>query len=174
MKKLLLTIASLALMLGASFAHDYKVGELIINHPVMRETPANAPVSGGYMIIKNNGSEADRLLAVEVDFAGKSEIHQMSMSGDVMKMRKLEEGLEIPAGGEVKLMPGSYHLMFMQLEKQLTNGEKYDATLIFEKSGSVDVTLNVETLEEIKKSLGGETMDHSHHGMEESETKKAE
>lgn len=165
MKKLLLALASATLMTGAAMAHDYKIGDLVIDHPVMRETPANAPVSGGYMTIKNNGSEADRLIAVEVGFAGKSEIHEMSMSGDVMKMRELENGLEIAANSEVKLMPGGYHLMFMKLEKQLTKGEKYVATLTFEKAGSIDVTLNVETLEEIKKSLGGDgmDMDHSNH-----------
>lgn len=153
-------------MSGAALAHDYKVGDLVINHPVARATPANAPVSGGYMVIKNNGSDVDRLIGVEVKFAEKSEIHEMSMSGDVMKMRKLETGIEIPAGGEIKLMPGGYHLMFMKLEKQLNEGEKYDATLTFEKAGSVDVTLNVETLEEIKTSLGGDAMemDHSSHG----------
>ena len=100
----LMTIAS-------AFAHDYKLENLDIMHPHARATLPNAPVSGGYMIIKNTGETADRLVSVSADFAGKSEIHEMSMEGDVMKMRPLADGLEIPAGGEVVLKPGGYHVV---------------------------------------------------------------
>lgn len=150
------------LFAGSAFAHDYKIADLVINHPVARATPVNAPVSGGYMTITNNGSEADRLVSATVDFAGEVQIHEMSMQGDVMKMRQLEDGIEIPAGEKIKLQPGGFHIMFMKLEKQLVEGEKYDATLVFEKAGSVAVTLNVENLMAIKEALGGGEMKMEH------------
>ena len=162
MKKTILAALASILVAGSAFAHDYKVGSLVINHPVARATPVNAPVSGGYMTITNNGSEADRLIAVTVGFAGEVQIHEMSMQGDIMKMRQLEEGLEIPAGEKVMLQPGGFHIMFMKLEKQLKEGEKYDATLVFEKAGSVDVTLNVENLMAINEALGGGEMKMEH------------
>ncbi|MEM7290947.1 MAG: copper chaperone PCu(A)C [Pseudomonadota bacterium] len=162
MKKTILGALISILIAVSAFAHDYKIGDLVINHPVARATPVNAPVSGGYMTITNTGSEADRLIAATVDFAGDVQIHEMSMQDDIMKMRQLEEGLEIPAGEKVMLQPGGYHIMFMQLEKQLKEGEKYDATLIFEKAGSVDVTLNVENLMAIKEALGGGEMKMEH------------
>lgn len=162
MKKLSLFALASLLMLSTAFGHDYKIADLVIKHPVARATPANAPVSAGYMKITNNGSQADRLISATVNFAGKVEIHEMSVQNDVMKMRELSEGLEIPAGETVVLKPGGFHMMFMKLENQLVEDEKYPATLIFEKAGSVDVTLNVENIAAIKEALGASDMEHKH------------
>ena len=140
-----------------SIAQDYKLGALEIMHPQARATLPNAPVSGGYMTIRNTGTSADRLISASVDFAGKTEIHEMKMNGDVMQMRKLADGLEIPAAGEVVLKPGGYHVMFMKLNEQLVEGEKRKATLVFEKAGSIEVELAIEKIGAMKK------MDHSNH-----------
>ena len=157
MKRSITTAAAgiLLLMANAAFAHEYKIGNLEIVHPVARATLANAPVSGGYMTIRNSGDQPDILVGASVGFAGKVEIHEMKMDGDVMKMRELESGLEIPAGGEVVLMPGGYHVMFMQLQEQLVMGEKRPGTLQFKNAGELSIEFNVE---EIKP---GAAMDHS-------------
>jgi len=151
-----LSAAILGFSTAAVSAHDYKLGELVIDHPVARATPPNAPVSGGYMTIHNNGTEADRLLSGEAAFAERVEIHEMSMEGEVMKMRQLTDGLEIPAGGEVVLKSGGYHIMFIGLEQQINEGDKYTVTLVFEKAGSVEVEFNVETIQQMNQK-----MDHS-------------
>ena len=142
----LLPAAVLAAMLAASAAQaeDYTLGNLEIMAPFARATPANAPVSGGYMTIRNNGSEPDRLVGGSAGFAGMVQIHEMTMDGDVMKMREIAGGLEIPAGGEVVLKPGGYHVMFMQLGEQMKPGEKRKATLQFEKAGTVEVEFDVK------------------------------
>lgn len=165
MKKISLIALCCLALLGSAYARDYKHADLIINHPVARATPVNAPVSGGYMTITNNGAEADRLISATVDFAGDVQIHEMSMQGDIMKMRQLKDGLEIPAGEKVMLQPGSFHIMFMKLDKQLNEGETYKATLMFEKAGAVDVMFNVESLMAIKETLkGGDVkMEHKNH-----------
>jgi periplasmic copper chaperone A len=134
----------LLVSLGTLLAHEYKLDALQIGHPYMRATPPGAPVSGGYLKISNTGSESDRLIGVSAEFAGKAEIHEMRMDGDVMKMRPLDDGLVIPAGEEVTLEPGGLHLMFMNLKSQLQTGEKYSARLIFEKSGEIELEFNVE------------------------------
>lgn len=151
-------IVALALTLGSSlaFAHEYKLGNLEIVHPHARATPPNAPVSGGYMVIRNGGAEADRLVSATADFAGKVEIHEMSMDGGVMQMRPLENGLEIPAGGEVELKPGGLHVMFMQLGQQLKEGETVKGKLVFEKAGEIEVEFKVEKIE----GKGGGHMNH--------------
>lgn len=140
------TIAVTMLLVVSAFAHEYKLGPLVIDHPHARATMPGAPVSGGYMVIRNTGSEADRLIAGAADFAGKVEIHEMKMENDVMKMREIEGGLEIPAGGEVVLKPGGYHVMFMKLGEQLNEGEKRKVTLTFEKAGTIEVDFNVEVI----------------------------
>lgn len=135
-------------------AHEFKLGALVIHHPHIKATPPNAPVSGGYMIIDNTGAEADRLVSVEDSFAGKTQIHEMSMQGEVMKMRQLADGLEIAAGGSVELKPGGYHVMFMQLKEQMQPGEMRKATLVFEKAGRIEIEFMVD-------DMSGASMDHS-------------
>ena len=72
-------------------------------------------------------------------------------------MRPLADGLEIPAGREVKLEPGSsYHLMFMGLKAPAVEGVKFPGTLTFEKAGAVKIEFAVD-------KAGGEA-DHSAHG----------
>lgn len=144
------------------FAHDFKIGNLEIKHPVARMTPPKAPVSAGYLEVVNNGETDDRLLSVTVEFAGKTEIHEMKMDGEVMKMRPLSNGIEIAAGESVVLEPGGKHIMFMMLKEQLVKGENKKATLMFEKAGPVEVSFSVE-------HIGTKKMDHSKHKMPKAE-----
>ncbi len=60
-----------------------------------------------------------------------------------MRMRKLEDGIAIPAGETVELTPGGLHLMFMKVKEPFKNGGSVALTLTFEKAGSVDVVLQV-------------------------------
>ncbi len=130
---------------GAS-AHETTIGALTISSPFTRATPPGAPVGGGYMTITNSGTEADRLIGGSTDFADAVEIHRMIMDGDVIKMRRVEDGLEIPAGGEVVLKPGGLHLMFRKLNEPLRQGETHTVRLMFEKAGEVEVEFTVERL----------------------------
>lgn len=158
-----LSAAIVALSSAAVSAHDYKLGSLEIEHPFARATPPNAPVSGGYMTIHNSGETADRLISGKADFADRVEIHEMKMEGDVMKMRQLADGLEIPAGGEVELKPGGYHIMFIGIDSQFKDGETRSATLTFEKAGSIDIDFQVQDIRAMQghmKKDGDEAMDH--------------
>ena len=141
---LALTLAAAVQSLTGALAHGVKVGDLAIDHPWTRATPPGAPVSGGYMVIRNTGKEADRLIGGSAPFAGKLEIHEMAMDGDVMKMRQLADGLEIPAGGEVVLKPGGYHVMFIQMKQQLNKGESQKVMLRFEKAGEIEMDFDVQ------------------------------
>lgn len=111
------------------------IGKLAIEAPWARATPAGAKVGAGYLTIRNTGTEADALVAVEADFAGRSEIHDMTMTDGVMRMREVTDGLAIPAGGSVELKPGSLHIMFLDLKSGLKAGETVKAKLKF-KSGA--------------------------------------
>ena len=142
-----LTIAALlATVALAAQARDYKLGTLEIVNPWTRATPASAPSGGGFLVITNTGKTADRLIAVKSQTSGKVEIHEMKMDGNVMRMRELEKGLEIPPGGTVELKPGGYHIMFMGLKAPFEKDTRVPATLVFEKAGSIDVELSVVPL----------------------------
>lgn len=159
------TAAVFGLCTSSALADDYKLGTLEIDHPHARATPPNAPVSGGYMTIRNTGAVPDRLVSGEAEFADRIEIHEMSMENDVMKMRELADGIEIPAGGEVELKPGGYHIMFIGLDGQLTDGQSRTVTLTFEKAGSIDVDFSVETINRMK----GDMKKDGHGGVKHSD-----
>lgn len=99
--------------------------------------------SAVYMTLVNRGSEADRLVDVTADIAEAAEIHESYKEGDIMKMRPVEGGLEIPGGGQVQLRPGGYHIMLIGVRRPLKPGDKFTITLRFEKSGERQVTVEV-------------------------------
>ena len=145
---------------GTAAAHEYKAGTLTIGHPWTRATPPGAKVGGGFLSITNNGTSPDRLVAVESDAAGSAEIHQMATENGVMKMAPLDKGLEIKPGATVKLAPGGYHVMFMNLKQPFKQGASIKGTLVFEKAGRVPVDFKVDAI----ASKGADA--HHDHGGE--------
>ncbi|WP_439599634.1 copper chaperone PCu(A)C [Devosia sp.] len=135
------------------------IGNLEISGGFSRATLPNAPVGGGYVTITNKGSEADRLVGAASPVAGVTQIHEMKMEGDLMKMNEVPDGVEIPPGATVTLKPGGLHIMFMQLTGPLVEGTSIPLTLTFEKAGSVEVQLSVES-----PAAKGPAEDHSAHG----------
>jgi len=158
---LVITVADTghAMSPGSKTTGLHIIGDLEIISPYARATPPNAPVSAGYMTIRNTGSAPDRLIGGAADFAGKVEIHEMAMDGDIMRMREIDGGLEIPAGGEVVLKPGGLHVMFMRLGEPLTAGEIRSVTLEFENAGSIEMAVPVQTVKR-----GSATMGSAKHG----------
>ena len=124
----------------------YKLGDLTVTSPWTRATPGGSKIAGGYLKITNNGSSVDRFVGTKSDVSDRVEIHEMSMSDSVMKMRPLPNGLEIKPGETVELKSGGYHLMFMDLKQPLKPGDTFKATLQFEKAGPLEVNFNVNAL----------------------------
>ena len=151
---------ALALLALPAAAEEFAVGDLQVTDPYAIATPPGAPVGGGYVTIRNDGASDDRLLSISVsaDLAGKVELHEMRMEGDVMRMAPLADGVQIPAGGEAVLEPGGMHVMFMDLGAPLPAGTSFPATLTFQNAGAVDVLFEVIRRGE---TPGGHGMDHS-------------
>ena len=131
---------------GATQARDYNLGALQISQPWARATPPSAPAGGGFLKITNTGTSPDRLISATSPAADIVQVHEMKMDGSVMRMREVEKGLELPAGGSVTLAPGGYHLMMMGLKGPLKQGSTVPVTLVFEKAGTIDVELAVEAM----------------------------
>jgi hypothetical protein len=125
-------------------AEDVKAGGLVISQAWTRATPGGARIGGGFLTIENKGNAPDKLIGASADGAGKIEVHEMTTTDGVMKMRPVEGGLTIDPGKIVKLAPGGYHLMMMDLKAPLKQGDKLPVTLQFEKAGKVAVTLDVQ------------------------------
>ena len=86
--------------------------------------------SGTGAFMRLTASEPLRLVGVASPAAGVAEVHEMRMDGDVMRMRALTDGLDLPAGRPVDLQPGGYHLMLMALQAPLQAGAQVPVTLV--------------------------------------------
>lgn len=157
-----------SLFTASARADDVKAGDLVISQAWTRATPGGAKTGGGYLTIENKGSAPDKLVSASADAAGKVEVHEMAMNNGIMTMRPLNDGLGIDPGKTVKLAPGGYHLMLMDLKNPLKQGDKVPVTLQFEKAGKVAVTLDVEGVGAQGPGTAGghdgmkmEKMDHS-------------
>jgi len=139
------TVATLLALNGApAHAQEIKAGDLVITQPWSRATPGGAKIAGGFVTIENKGAAPDRLISGAGDVAGKVEIYEMAMNNGVMTMRPLDKGLVIEPGKTVKLAPGGYHLMLMDLKNPLKQGDKVPLTLEFERAGKVALSLDVQ------------------------------
>lgn len=129
---------------GPASSHDFTVGSLEIKHPWSQKAPAVAPVLGGYLTIVNTGTADDRLLGGSSPVAERFEIHVSSVIDGVARMRPVKEGITISAGSTVKLEPRAMHIMFEKPTWYPAEGEKFKATLQFEKAGPVEVEFVVQ------------------------------
>lgn len=154
-------VLALSFLLGVpAVAHEVTVGDLEIIHASIPQPAASAKSAGGYLAISNNGTEADKLIGVETDFAAKAEVHESKVDADGVGTMEPVPALEIPAGQTVNLEQGGYHIMFMGLKETLEEGGMLKATLIFERAGRVEIEFMVDP------PMGGgmEGMDHSKMG----------
>jgi copper(I)-binding protein len=139
----IITAVLAALISSSATAAEYKVGSIEIIAPWSRATPKGAATAIGYMTIKNNGAIPDRLIGGSVDFANGFQLHSMTMEGGVSKMRELK-GVDIAPGQTIEFKPGSSHVMFVGVMRQLTKGERVKGTLVFEHAGTVRIEYDVQ------------------------------
>jgi copper(I)-binding protein len=130
-------IAWLLLFLSGSV-----LAQVQVEKPWARATPPGAEVAGGYLLIRNAGAAADRLVAASSAAAAKVELHVHVNDNGVMKMREVK-GYDVPAKGNFELKPGGAHLMFLGLKKPFAEGDRIPVTLKFEKAGEVAIELAV-------------------------------
>jgi copper(I)-binding protein len=115
---------------------------IMVIEPWSRPSPVMAGNGAVYMTLKNEGGSADVLLGAETDVAEVVELHESKMEGDVMKMSPVP-GIQVPPGSSVKLEPGGMHVMLINLQQELTPGDKITLTLQFEKSGPMAIEAEV-------------------------------
>lgn len=95
----------------------------------VRATVPSQHATGVFMRLTS--SAPARLVGVESDAAKHVEVHEMAMQDNVMKMRQIP-ALDLPAGQPVELKPGGYHVMLIDLAKQVSVGDPVALTLLVE------------------------------------------
>ena len=130
------------LLLLLWFASAPALAQVQIEKPWARATVPGAKVAGGYMLLRNAGAAADRLVSASSPAAAKVELHVHINDNGVMKMREVK-AYDVPAKGAFELKPGGAHLMFIDIRRPFKEGEKLPVKLKFEKAGEVSVEFSV-------------------------------
>lgn len=143
MKILTLIAVSAAAFASTAVAAPAPAPKVAATDAWCRPTVAGAMAAGCYVTL--TAKSEDRLVSVESPAAGSGEIHTMSMDGAVMRMRKLPDGLALPAGKAVALKPGAEHLMLIGPKAQLKEGAKVPLTLKFKSAPPVTIEAVVKT-----------------------------
>jgi copper(I)-binding protein len=121
-KQIFVLIASITFAAGAS-------AQLSVSQPWVRATVPQQTSTGAFMQL-SSATDA-RLVAVSTPAAGSVEIHKMAMEGQTMRMGPVD-GIDLPAGKPVSLAAGGYHIMLLDLKRQLKDGEAITLTLVLE------------------------------------------
>ena len=132
-------LAAIFVLPGGAFAADNACQQqgLHIAGAEIRATAPNAPVTGGYLHIHNEGDMAQRLISVHADFAPHIELHEMKYQDGVMKMAPLPNGISIDAGEMIQLKLGGLHIMFMHLTEQMVPSQMHKVRLMFDGCGAL-------------------------------------
>ena len=163
-----------ALLVAAAWpvqAHEFKVGDLQVDHPWARATAGNAPNGAAYLTVQNAGHHADRLVAAESPVAAKVELHTHTMDGGIMRMRRID-AVEVHPGEPAVFAPGGNHIMLLGLRKALKEGDEFPLTLTFANAGKVTVQVEVAGVASMGPDHGspmpemqhehGSSMQHEH------------
>ncbi len=102
----------------------------------VRTSVPGQKATGAFM--KITARDGAKLVGAASPLAGVAEVHEMKMDGDVMKMRAVTGGLDLPAGKSVELKPGGYHVMLMDLKAPLAKDSTVPLTLLFKDAKGVE------------------------------------
>ncbi len=131
-----------------------------ISKPVARAVPAVSTNSAAFLTIDNKENKEITLVAVESDAAARVELHGHKQEGDMVRMFRVEEGIQIPARGQIKLQSGGYHVMMMGLKQPMKAGDQVDITLRFSDGDSKKVKVPVMDMSQQKKDMAHSAMKH--------------
>lgn len=160
-KAIALCAAILALpLLSACGSSKDAAPAITISDPVVRSIDGMSMrnpetmkfMTGSFMTLSNSSDKDVTLIGGVSDAAGMIEIHEVKDGN----MTAMPEGLVIPAGGEVKLRMGGYHVMLMELTKELTAGDEVTVTLEFDNGETVDYTAAVKDIAMDDETYGRE------------------
>jgi copper(I)-binding protein len=151
-------------------AHDHSsnhTSDSLIHITNVRVNPifAGMPVTAAYFTIHNKGDKSIRLVTIKGDISKRIEIHEHTMSKGLMKMQEVKGGVELPVGETTAFQPGGYHIMIMDLNQDIKEGDVIDLTLEFDDN----------SIQTIKATAKKPSMNHSsvpdhhdkHHKMAE-------
>jgi copper(I)-binding protein len=139
MKLKALTAISILAVLACGNLHAQSV---VVQEAWVRTTVQGQKATGVFMTL--TAKDGSKLVGASTPVAGVAEVHEMKMEGDIMRMRAVQGGLDLPAGKAVALTPGGYHLMLMDLKAALPKDSTVPLTLVFKDAKGVESKLELK------------------------------
>ena len=100
-------------------------------------------VTAVYLNVLNGTDQPDTLLALSSTASGLVELHETYDRGDGMMGMREAEDPTFPARDVVQMVPGGKHIMLMQLNRELKEGDTVDLTLEFAEAGEITISAPV-------------------------------
>ena len=165
MRQIAHLIAALLLVLylgDGAHAQTSAASTVVVEQPWARATPKGAKTGAAYMILKNNGASADRLLSATTPLADQVQFHKETEDNGVSRMREVHN-VELEPGAKITFKPGEMHMMLVGLKQPLIEGQALPLTLQFERAGNIDVTMPIEKVGAMHREDMGMMMHDSDH-----------
>ncbi|MDP3441202.1 MAG: copper chaperone PCu(A)C [Azonexus sp.] len=153
MKKLSLLALGLMFSAGVMAAAADQVS---VEKPYVRLAPPNAPATGAFMVIKNNGEKDIKVMKADNPVSRVTELHTHLNEGGVMKMRPVS-AIDVKAKGEAILQPGGLHVMMIDIKAPMKEGDVVPITLTFDDGSSKQIDAKV-----VRPMAAGMPMEHKH------------
>lgn len=132
------TIARALLGLTLAGAAGTALAQTVVTEPWARATVPGQPATGAFMTLTADSDST--LVGVDSPVAKQVQVHESSMKDDVMSMHQVQR-VPLPAGQPVVFEPSGYHVMLMQLNGQVKEGDQVPLTLTIEDAKGVTQTL---------------------------------
>jgi len=125
----------------APSSHESQLSSAVeISNARIRPPLPGQKIAAGYF--KLESTKGDKLLAVTSSASSRVELHNHINDSGVMRMRRVDSGVSIPAGGFVEFNPGGYHVMLF--DAQVTDQtETILLTFDFENADDVTVVADI-------------------------------
>lgn len=149
-------LACLSLCLLSACGGEHRADVSIQNAQIQEPIGGRDVTLGGFEI--SASGEDIKIISASSPASDKIELHTMTQTDGVMKMRRLEDGITIRAGQSEKLGRGGPHLMIFGLDPALKAGDTVQISVNYTQGGSTQPPLSLSA----KITSLGE--DHSGHG----------
>ena len=126
-----------------AFAEKCDSSKIVTKKEQIIKFPPSAKVYAGYLNILNYNKSPIILQKVNSEFSTQIEIHFMQVKNGIMRMKKLDSGLEIKSNSFVRLRPGGLHIMFKKLNKKINYNSDQIVKLDFGNCGVLKTNFKV-------------------------------
>lgn len=134
---------SLIIMSATGFLSTQSMAQnVVVTDAWARTSVQGQKATGAFMTI--TAKDGAKLMGASTPVAGVAEVHEMKMDGDIMRMRAVTGGLDLPAGKAVELKPGGYHVMLMDLKAALPKDTIVPLTLVFKDAKGVESKIELK------------------------------